>query len=382
MKGNSLHRLTALGQSVWLDVISRQLIQSGELRRLIEEDELRGVTSNPAIFQKAFAAGDEYDEQIRYLAEEGRTAEEIYETIAIEDVQHAADMLRDVYDRLGGSDGFVSLEVSPYLAHDTGGTTVEARRLWNLLDRPNVFIKIPATREGLPAIRQCISEGININVTLLFGLPRYREVTEAYIAGLEDRVAQGRPINLVRSVASFFLSRIDVLVDSLLEDVVREGGPQSETAARLRGEVATASAKVAYQIYRSVFEGERFRALRDRGAAVQRALWASTGTKNPLYSDIKYVEPLIGPDTVSTMPLETMKAYKDHGDPALRIEDNMPEAHRVLQLLYLTGVNIDTITQQLEDEGIDKFIRPLDDLLAALEEKRSRALEELIELRH
>lgn len=380
MSNNPLRGLTRCGQSVWLDFISRQLVRSGRLRWLIDEDGIRGVTSNPAIFEKALAMGSEYDEQIRYLAEEGLTAEEIYEAVAADDIQHAADVFRLTYDRLGAGDGYVSLEVSPYLAHDTEGTIVEARRLFNQLDRPNVFIKIPATAAGIPAIRDCIADGINVNVTLLFGLPRYRQVAEAYLDGIEERLARGRPVNLVRSVASLFISRIDTLVDDLLADIVQEGGPQMEMADQLRGEVAVATAKVAYQMYRSIFESERFRRLAERGAVVQRLLWASTSTKNPSYRDVKYVEPLIGPDTINTMPMETLDAYRSHGMPAMRLEEGVEDARRTLKLLAQTGINLEQVVQQLEDEGVEKFIRPLDHLIQAIEAKRTQYLEELIEL--
>jgi len=381
MSTNPLRGLTACGQSVWLDFISRQLIRSGRLRWLIDEDGIRGVTSNPAIFEKALSEGTEYDDQIRYLAEEGLTAEEIYETVAVDDIQHAADLFRLTYDRLDGGDGYVSLEVSPYLAHDTEGTIVEARRLFNQLDRPNVFIKIPATMEGIRAIRECVADGINVNVTLLFGLSRYQQVVEAYLAGIEERLDQGRPVAHVRSVASFFLSRIDTLIDELLADIVHEGGPQSEVAETLKGQVATASAKAAYQIYRKVFESERFRRLSERGATVQRLLWASTSTKNPNYSDVKYVEPLIGPDTINTMPMETIDAYRSHGRPAIRLEEDVEEAYQVLKVLARTGINLEQVVQQLEDEGVDKFIKPLDRLIQAVESKRAQFLEDLIELR-
>ena len=373
MKPNPLLQLQRFGQSVWLDTLSRHLLISGELRRLIEEDGLRGVTSNPAIFEKAIAESHDYDDAIRALAREGKSAAEIYRALTVEDIQRAADLFRPDYDRLDGRDGFVSLEVSPHLADDTAGSIAEARRLWAAVDRPNVFIKIPATRAGLPAISQLISEGLNINVTLLFGLGRYREVAEAYLAGLEARAAQGQPLERVASVASFFLSRIDVLVDPKLEKTIQEGGSRAEVARALHGQVAIASAKMAYQIYKAIFSSDRFRNLEARGARSQRVLWASTGTKNPAYSDVKYVEPLIGLETVNTMPLETIHAYRDHGKPEARLEEAVSEAGRVLDQLPSMGIDLNAVTQQLEEEGVEKFNQPYDRLMASLEKQRAAA---------
>lgn len=367
MKNNPLKRLETLGQSIWLDYIRRDLIASGGLWRLIQEDGLRGMTSNPAIFQKAIANSHDYDEDIRVVALEGKGAEAIYETLSQRDVQCAADEFRPLYDKTDGRDGYVSLEVNPHLAHDTNGTVAEARRLWSALNRPNVFIKVPATVNGLPAIRQLISEGISVNVTLLFGLPRYRQVLEAYIAGIEARVAHGKPVKPVASVASFFLSRIDALVDPLLEKCIVRGGREAEIAKKVQGQVAIASAKMAYQIYKENFGGDRFKKLAARGARVQRLLWASTSTKNPEYSDVKYVEALIGPDTVNTVPPETLDAYRDHGDPKVRLEQNIEEARSVLDRLPELGIRIDDVTRQLEDEGVEKFNKPFDKLLETLQ---------------
>ncbi len=374
MNENPLRGLGNLGQGVWMDFISRGMILSGELRQLIEEDGLRGVTSNPSIFDKAIGESGDYDSAIATLAWAGKSVEEMYQDLTVRDIQMAADLLRPVYERLDGRDGFVSLEVSPHLAHDTGGTIAEARRLWNAVNRPNVMIKVPATLEGLPAIRQLVGEGININVTLLFGLPRYGLVADAYITGLETCADRGEPLHHVASVASFFLSRIDVLVDALLEKIYGAGGPDAGRAASLRGQVAIACAKVASEMYQEIFSGERFRALASRQALTQRLLWASTGTKNPEYSDVKYIEPLIGPDTVNTMPLETLMAYRHHGNPAIRLAEGLPEAHSVLTLLRELGIDLDAVTRQLEDEGVEKFIKPYDKLLNTLQEKRSAAL--------
>ncbi|MBU1723132.1 MAG: transaldolase [Gammaproteobacteria bacterium] len=360
MKNNPLNQLSTFGQSIWLDYIRRDLITSGELRRLIEEDDLRGITSNPAIFEKAITDSQVYDAAIRDLAQQRNSAEAIYETLSQQDVQSAADAFRPLYDSTNGKDGYVSLEVNPHLAHDTDGTLQEARRLWVALNRPNVFIKVPATAAGLPAIQQLISEGINVNVTLLFGLPRYRQVAEAYIAGIEARLAQGEPVQHVASVASFFVSRIDALLDPLLE---------TPAAQALRGQVAIASAKIAYQIYQELFNSERFEALEVQGANVQRLLWASTSAKNPAFSDVKYVEALIGADTVNTLPMETLNAYRDHGAPQARLEQGIAEARQVLAQLPALGIDLDQLTQQLEDEGVEKFNKPFDALLAVLAQR-------------
>ena len=366
MNANPLKTLGTLGQSIWLDYIRRDLITSGQLRRLIEEDGLQGMTSNPSIFEKAIVDSHEYDEDIRTMTLEGKEVKAIYETLTQRDVQSAADEFRSVYDKTDGNDGYVSLEVNPHLAHDTNGTVEEARRLWKTLARPNVFIKVPATTEGLAAIQELISEGINVNVTLLFGLPRYRQVANAYLAGLAARAARGKPVNHVASVASFFVSRIDGLVDPLLEKVIVQGGEKAGLAKSLRGHVAIASAKMAYQIYKEIVCSDRFKELAAQGARAQRVLWASTSTKNPDYSDVKYVEALIGPDTVNTAPLETLDAYRNHGDPKARLEQDVEEARLVLERLPQLGINIDHVTRQLEDDGVAKFNKPFDQLMDSL----------------
>ena len=371
MSDNPLNRLREFGQSIWLDFLSREIVMSGELKKLIEEDDLKGMTSNPSIFNKSITGSEYYDEDIKAMLRKGNEPSGIYETIAIRDVQDAADMFRPVYDRLEGGDGFVSLEVNPHLARDIDGTIEEARRLWRELDRPNVFIKVPATLEGLTCIRQLISEGINVNVTLLFGLPRYKEVAQAYISGLEDRIKTGKPVKGISSVASFFLSRIDVLVDPMVEKALESGGKKEEYAGMAHGQVAISSAKEAYQIYKEIFHGDKFRELRGNGASPQRVLWASTSTKNPDFSDVKYVEPLIGPETVNTVPRETLEAYRDHGNPDSRLEKGLDDARTILSVLPELGIDIDKITQQLEDEGIEKFNKPYDDLMASIEGKSS-----------
>jgi transaldolase len=324
------------------------------------------MTSNPSIFEKAIAERHDYDQDIRAMALKGKGAQAIYESISQRDVRSAADEFRPLYDSTDGRDGYVSLEVNPHLAHDTNGTMEEARRLWAVLNRPNVFIKVPATANGLPAIQQLIGEGINVNVTLLFGLPRYREVAETYIAGLEARAAQAKPVTHVASVASFFVSRIDALVDPLLEKLMARGGQEADFVKRVRGQVAIASAKMAYQIYKEIFGDDRFKRLADRGARVQRLLWASTGAKNPDYSDVKYVEALIGPDTVDTAPIKTLDAYRDHGEPKARLEEDVEEARWVLERLPELGIGIDYVTRQLEDEGVEKFNQPFDKLMETL----------------
>jgi transaldolase len=373
-QNNSLKQLGTLGQSIWLDYIRRDLIASGGLRRMIEEDGIQGVTSNPSIFEKAIAESHIYDQDIRATALKEKNIEAIYETLSQRDVQNAADEFRSVYEKTDGKDGYVSLEVNPHLAYDTKGTIEEARRFWIALNRPNVFIKVPATADGLPAIQQLISEGINVNVTLLFGLPRYRRVAEAYIAGIEARVAQGKPVKYVASVASFFVSRIDTLVDHLVEKFIEPSGEKTEIAKKVRGQVAIASAKAAYQIYKEIFGSDRFRKLAAKGARVQRLLWASTGTKNPDYGDVKYVEALIGADTVNTAPLETLDAYRDHGEPKTRLEQDVKEARWVLEQLPELGIRIDIMTQQLEDEGVEKFNEPFDKLMEALAKTQPRHL--------
>ena len=376
MSDNPLLKIQKLGQSIWLDYIRRSMITSGELKHLIEKDGLRGVTSNPSIFDKVIAGSDDYDSAIHALAMEDKGIEDIYHDLTVEDIRMTADVFRDLFDRSGGENGFVSLEVNPHLAYDIQGTVKEARKLWKDLDRPNVFIKVPGTREGLLAIRQLISDGINVNVTLLFGLPRYREVAEAYISGLEHRLRNDLPLDGIRSVASFFLSRIDVLVDPKLEKIINNGGNKEKIAEQLHGQTAIVSAKQAYQIYKEIFQQDRFRALADKGARPQRLLWASTSTKNPDYADVKYVEALIGPETINTIPRETLNAYRDHGDPKERLEDGLDEMRKMLSLLSEVGINIDQVTQQLEEEGVKKFNKPYDSLMETLEKKRNEALQQ------
>jgi transaldolase len=376
MNKNPLLDLESLGQSVWLDDLRRKALDNGELQQLIHQDGVSGLTSNPSIFEKAIVDSNDYDNAIDALTLEDKSSEEIYQALTVEDIQRAADLFRPGFDRREGGDGFVSLEVSPQLAHNTAGTIQEARVLWAAVNRPNLFIKVPATREGLPAIQQLIGEGINVNITLLFGLPRYREVAEAYLLGLETLAAHGKPLHQVSSVASFFLSRIDALIDPLLEKLQLEKSAAAKNVAGLHGQVAIASAKVAYQIYQEIFGGERFQKLAQMGARTQRLLWASTGTKNPHYSDVKYIDTLIGRETINTIPPETLRAYRDHGAPSLQLEKGIQEAYHVLEGLRQAGFDLDKLTQQLEDDGVMKFNKAFEHLMVALQEKRAASYQE------
>ncbi len=360
---NRVKQIHSFGQSIWLDFIARSIIKSGELKQLIDVDGVRGVTSNPAIFEKAITSSSDYDADIAELSDKTDDNEEIFFGVAIKDIQAATDMFKELYEESDHVDGYVSLEVSPFLALDTEKTAAQAEELWKKVDRKNVMIKIPGTKPGLAAIRQSIAKGININVTLLFGLPRYEEVAEAYIAGLEDHLAAGHHIGHISSVASFFLSRIDVMVDPILDE---KGAPE------LKGEVAIASAKKAYEIYKRIFSGPRWEKLAAAGAKPQRLLWASTSSKNPAFKDTKYVEALIGPETVDTVPLETIEAFRDHGIAANVLEDGLAEATAALDKLKSIGINIDEITQKLEDEGIDKFNKPFEKLLQAIEDQKAK----------
>jgi transaldolase len=362
---NRVKQIHNFGQSIWLDFIDRNILSSGNLKKLIDEDGVRGVTSNPAIFEKAITSGDSYNDDIKALAANAKSTEDLFFTMAIKDIQNAADLFKDLYNQeeVKGADGYVSLEVSPFLALKTQETIDQALDLWKRVDRENVMIKIPGTKPCLPAIRKVISEGINVNVTLLFSLERYEAVAEAYIAGLEDRIAAGKPVEYVSSVASFFLSRIDVLVDPMLDE---------KGLTDLKAQVAIASAKKAYEIYKRVFSTDRWKKLAEKGAKPQRLLWASTSSKNPAIKDTQYVEALIGPDTVDTIPLETLEAFRDHGVAANQLEQGLDHATQVLDKLKAAGIDIDKITQQLEDEGIEKFNKPFEKLLKAIEDQKAK----------
>jgi transaldolase/glucose-6-phosphate isomerase len=375
---NPLRSLPEYGQSVWLDFLSRDLFRSGELNRLIAGDGLRGMTSNPAIFEKAIGHGDDYDAQIAELEAAGDLDPgTLFERLAITDIQHAADALRPVYEQTQRRDGYVSIEVSPYLAMQTDATIDEARRLWREVRRDNVMIKIPATRPGLPAIRTMIAEGVNINITLLFSQKVYAEVAEAYISGLEAFVAKGGDPHKVASVASFFVSRIDTMVDDALDKKIAATADPAEKRLLegLKGKVAIANARLAYQLYQRLGEGERWRRLAQQGAQPQRLLWASTGTKNKAYSDVLYVEELIGPDTVNTMPPATMDAFRDHGRPRPSLEEDVAGAAAVMEALAGAGISIDDITARLVDDGVQLFAEAADHLYAAVQKKRRTILD-------
>lgn len=376
---NPLIELTNLGQSIWYDNIERKLIESGELQRMIDEDALRGMTSNPAIFEKAISGSDDYLDQMQELAKQQKSAMEIYEALAIRDIQTATDIFAPVYESTDKLDGYVSLECSPLLANDTQATIEEAKRLWKTVDRKNVMIKIPGTPEGIPAIEEAIYEGINVNITLLFSLEAYKQTIDAYIKGLERRAAEGKSVSGIASVASFFVSRIDTAVDKRIAAKIEQAGSDEEKAGlkSLEGKIAIANAKMAYQIYKEVFHGERFASLKEKGAMVQRPLWASTSTKNPAYPDIYYVEALMGNETIDTIPPATFKAFRDHGKPRLSIEDNLEGERAVLAQLEAAGISLDEVTQQVLDEGVALFIQPFEKLLAATQARRDEIVKSL-----
>ena len=369
---NPLIQLERHGQSFWLDNISRELIYSGRLRKLIEEDRLKGMTSNPAIFEKAIAGSTDYDDDIERLAGQDRTAMEIYEALAISDIRLAADHLAAVYDATDGGDGYVSLEVSPELADDTAGTIEEARRLWKTVDRRNVMIKVPATKAGIPAMRQLIGEGLNINMTLMFSRDVYEAVAEAYVSGLEDRLAAGGQISGIASVASFFISRIDTLVDALLaEHLDRCTDPAEHAMVReLIGRIAIANGKMTYQRYKALYATTRWSALAEKGARTQRLLWASTSTKNPEYRDVLYVEELIGRDTINTLPDETLNSFRDHGCLSDTLEADVDEAASIMVNVEKAGISMNGVADQLVEEGVKKFVDPFVKLIDAIERKR------------
>ncbi len=368
---NRLKRIFIYGQSIWLDFITKSLIESGEMDNLITSDGIRGMTSNPSIFFNAMTKTGDYENSLAELAISGLSAEEIYETLAVRDIQAAADRLREIYDSSNGTDGFVSLEVSPELSDDTQGTIKEARRLWDKVNRPNLMIKVPGNSAGLPAVETLLSEGINVNITLLFSLDNYHQVRETYIRALENRANQGRPIDNVSSVASFFISRIDTLVDSLLEEKIKSGTTE---AGNLLGEAAVASAKIAYSDFLKDFNSSRFEELRRKGAQFQRPLWASTSTKNPKYSDVKYVEPLIGKNTVNTLPLATIDAFRDHGNAAETIGNDLDKSYDTLKKIEGIGISMKKVTDKLQDEGIRKFVDSFRRLMNGLEEKRKQLI--------
>jgi transaldolase len=358
---NNLQKLAELGQSIWIDNIQRKMLTGGGLQAMIDEG-LLGMTSNPSIFEKAIGGSSDYDEAMRPLIAQGATVEQIYDALTIEDVGLAADIFRPVFDRTQGKDGYVSIEVSPKLAHDTAGTLADARRLWQTLKRPNIMIKIPATKEGLPAIEQALTEGINVNVTLMFSMNHYIAVAETYICALEARAAAGQPIDHVASVASFFVSRVDTLLDPKLEQA---------GAAQLMGQAAVANSQLVYQRYGELFGGERFKALANKGARVQRVLWASTSTKNPKYPDVLYVDTLIGPDTVNTVPPETYTAILDHSVVARTVDRDVAAAQQVVAALQAAGFDLNDVGEQLSTDGVGKFSKSFDGLLNVIDQKRA-----------
>jgi len=371
MNENRLKKLQSLGQSAWLDNLSRDLLNSGQLRKWID-DGVTGITSNPTIFQKAIAGSRDYDESLRTILAKGVSGDrELFFHLAIEDISRAADLLRPVYESTGGLDGYVSIEVSPDLAYDSEKTVAEARHLFSTIGKKNILIKVPATRQGVPAIETLTAEGVNVNVTLLFSVKRYEEIAWAFIRGLEKRSARGRPVADSASVASFFVSRVDTLVDKLLESRAASSRAEAEKSRlqSLRGRAAVANAVVAYRAYREIFGGPRFRAL--KGARVQRILWGSTGTKNPAYSDVKYVDELIGPGSINTLPEATLKAFLDHGNPRLTIEEDLAAAEKLFPRLAALQIDIEQVAEQLENEGVKLFAESFDSLLKDIREKKN-----------
>ena len=364
MPESRLHQLSALGQSVWIDSLSREWLRTGELARMMAEDAVVGVTSNPTIFQKAMSEGDWYDEQLREVLAEVEDPKEIFLRLAFDDIRDACDLMRGAWDRTEGQDGYVSLEVEPGIAHDTEATIEQAQRFHDEIDKPNLYVKIPATAAGVPAIEEMIARGKRINVTLIFGLDRYAGVAEAYIRGLERLVEAGGDPSQVTSVASFFVSRVDTEADKRLDAM---GGHD-----HLKGRLAIANAKLAYQRYKELFSGSRWEALAARGASTQRCLWASTSTKNPEYRDVMYIEDLIGPETVNTMPKETIEAFQDHGEVKPTLEEGLDEARKLFDELAAAGVDYDDVTRVLEEEGVQKFADSFDELLEGVAAKRAQ----------
>jgi transaldolase len=366
---NRLHRLRDAGQSIWMDFIERALFHDGELERRVRDDAITGMTSNPTIFEKALAEGTDYDEQLRSIAGH-LTAPELFEVVTTTDVRDACDVFRPIYDRTGGADGYVSIEVSPGAAHDAASTIAEAHRLWQTVGRPNVMIKVPGTVEGAKAVRRLIADGVNVNITLLFAIEAHARVIDAYMSGLEERDKTGQPISGLASVASFFVSRVDTEVDKRLEALLPTlSGDERARAAALRGKAAIANAKLAYRLFRREFSTPRWAALRSRGARVQRPLWASTSTKNPEYRDVMYVEQLIGPDTVNTMPPATIDAFRDHGEVARTVDADLDEAERVMAELERLGISMGEVTDKLLVDGLASFQKSYDSVIAGLEAK-------------
>ncbi len=373
---NPIKKLHSLGQSIWYDNIERRLLNNGELAAMIERGDIRGVTSNPSIFNNAIANSDDYDDALIPLAQDGLQKEEIYENLAVADIQAACDLFMPLYKESNRGDGYVSLEVSPYLAHDTEKTCEDAARLWAWVDRPNLMIKIPATKAGLPAITRSIAAGINVNVTLIFSVERYEEVMDAYLTGLEQRLEAGGPIEHVASVASFFVSRIDSNVDKRIEDILTSPNENAHYVEMHRGKVAIANAVVAYARHKNIFTGKRWESLKAKGAQIQRPLWASTSTKNPDYPDTLYVDALIGPNTVNTIPPKTLAAFRDHGTAELTLigDAEGEDADMLFVELESAGISMEEVTQELEDAGVKSFADAFTSLLDSVEKRRLNAL--------
>ena len=378
MASNKLQELHDAGVSIWLDFIERKILRNGDLDRRIREDCLTGMTSNPTIFEKALAEGTDYDDQIRSVGGDF-TAMELFELIATTDVRDACDHFRGVYDKGDAYDGYVSIEVSPGAANDARATISEATRLWATVDRPNAFVKVPGTVEGAKAVRQLIANGVNINITLLFAIDAYKRVIDAYMAGLEDRLGAGKDIKHVHSVASFFVSRVDTEVDKRLDAAIKEDPSRKQALDGLRGKAAVANAKLAYRLFQNEIASPRWRALAAKGASVQRPLWASTSTKNPAYRDVMYVEQLIGPDSVNTMPPQTIEAFRDHGVVKRTVDAGVDDARQLIQSLDREGVSIDSVTDKLLADGIASFQKSFDELIAGLQKKTKALGKELVE---
>ncbi|HET8912912.1 MAG TPA: transaldolase [Ktedonobacteraceae bacterium] len=377
---NPLLQLQQYGQSVWYDNIDRAQLASGQFKQMLADDGILGVTANPTIFEKSISSGHAYDDQMNQLISDGKDTSFIYEAMIIQDIRTVADLLRPVYDRTNAKDGYVSLEVSPDLAHNTAGTIKEARRFWQMVDRPNLMIKIPATPEGIPAIRETLAAGINVNITLIFSLADYKAVAGAYLDALDDLNGSGKDISSIGSVASFFVSRVDTLVDKMLDDKIKASNDPAEQQKlkSLQGKAAIANARVVYQEFKKQFGQPRFATLSHMGAHVQRPLWASTSTKNPAYRDVLYAEELIGKDTVDTMPLETVRNFADHGITTDSIEKDVQAAYQVLEDLEKVGISYDKVTLQLQNEGVQKFADSFHQLFAGIEEKRKALAEKQV----
>jgi transaldolase len=370
MAENPLKQLEKFGQSPWLDFIRRTLLSSPEMKRMLEEDGLKGMTSNPTIFEKAIDGSKDYDQQFEQLVAQGKNVDEIYEALTIQDIQTACDVLRPLYDSSASKHGYVSYEVSPELANDTAGTIDAARRYWKRIARPNVMIKVPSTPEGLPAITTLISEGINVNVTLMFSMKHYDNVAEAYIKGIEKRAQSGGAVDRIFSVASFFVSRVESLVDKKIAEKLKQ--KNDPAVAALKGAAAVANSRVVYQRYKEIFLGNRFAAMKAKGARTQWLLWASTGTKDPSYSDTKYVDELIGTDTVNTMPPATMDAFRAHGKAVATLETKVDEARDVVSKLKAAGIDLNNVGEELQEEGVELFKKSFEDLMAATQKHRDR----------